>query len=85
MITLTGGGFATTAPTFTVGLTNGVVTSIIPSGGSGYTTVPLVSIASPGTGVGALAVNYVPGSTTGSLTYTPVPGASGTADDHASP
>ena len=28
VITLTGGGFATTPPTFTVGLTNGVVTSI---------------------------------------------------------
>ena len=80
MITLTGGGFATTSPTFTVGLTNGVVTSITPTGGSGYTSVPTVAIATPGTGVGALVVNYVPGAATGSITYTPVAGASGTAD-----
>ena len=31
----------------------------------------------PNTGTGALAVNYTPGSTTGSLTYTPVPGQTG--------
>ena len=80
VITVTGGGFATTPPVFTVGLTNGVVTSITATGGSGYTSVPTISIASPGTGVGALVVNYVPGAATGSITYTPVAGASGTAD-----
>ena len=60
---------------------NGVVVAITITGAQlGFTSTPLVSIASPGTGVGALTVNYAQGSTAGSLNYTPVAGASGTAD-----
>ena len=48
MITLTGGGFTTPA-TATAVLTNGMVTSINVSGGSGYTSAPTVTIAPPPT------------------------------------
>ena len=81
VVTLTGGGFATNPPVLTAVLNNaGVVTAITASGGSGYSSPPQVSIASPGTGAGALVVNYTSGNPTGSITYTPVLGASGTAN-----
>src|SRR5262249_50266267 len=41
---------------------------------------PAVAIASPGNAAGALTINYTPGATTGSITYTPVAGASGMAN-----
>ena len=60
------------------GLTAGTVTAINVTGGSGYTSAPTVAIASPGR-TGALAVNYTSPNTTGTLTYTALPFASGTA------
>ena len=78
-VTLSGGGGSGAVATAL--LTNGVVTSISVSGGSGYTSTPTVTIAGPGvTGPGALSVNFVNQSPTGILTYTPVPGQSGTAN-----
>ena len=55
-----------------------MVIPIIVTGGSGYTSAPTVSIASPGR-TGALTVNYTSPNTTGSLTYSLLPFASGTA------
>ena len=79
-VTITGGGGSGAAATAV--LTNGVVTAINVTGvGSGYTSTPTVTIAGPGvTGPGALSVNYVNQSPTAILSYTPVPGQSGTAN-----
>ena len=84
VVTLTGGGFTTPA-TATAVLTNGVVTAINVSGGSGYTSAPLVTIASPSTAViptsgpGSPVVSYTNPSSTGTVTFTPASGQSGTA------
>ena len=48
------------------------------TGGAGYTSAPSVIIGSP-IQAGALSVSYASPATTGTLTYTPVPGAFGTA------
>ena len=77
VVTLSGGGFITPA-TATAVVTNGMVTAINVSGGSGYTSSPSVSIAPPGR-TGALAVTYTSPNTTGTLNYSLNPFASGTA------
>ena len=82
VITLTGGGFITpataTAVLGTTPATFGTIVGIIVSGGSGYSSAPVVSIASPGR-TGALTVNYTSPNTTGSLSYSLNPNAFGTA------
>ena len=55
-----------------------MVTAINFAGGSGYTSAPTVTIASPVTG--SLAVNYTYPNTTGTLTYTVAPNTYGTAN-----
>ena len=55
-----------------------MVTQIIVTGGAGYQTVPSVTIATP-IQAGALSISYASPATTGTLTYTPVPNAFGTA------
>ena len=77
MVTLNGGGFTSPA-TATAVVVNGVVTQIIVTGGSGYQTAPSVTIATP-IQAGALSISYASPATTGTLTYTPVPHAFGTA------
>ena len=54
-----------------------MVIGINVTGGSGYTSAPTVTIASPSTG--SLAVSYTSPNATGSLTYTPAPNVFGTA------
>ena len=84
MVTLTGGGFSTPA-TATATLTNGVVTSISISGGSGYTSAPLVTIASPSTAViptsgpGSPVVSFTGTGSAGTVAFTPASGQTGTA------
>ena len=77
LVTLNGGNFSSPA-TAIASVANGVVTAINITGGSGYTTAPSVTIASP-IRAGALSVSYVSPATTGTLTYTPVPNTFGTA------
>ena len=68
VVTLTGGGFTTPA-TATAVLTNGVVTAITVSGGAGYTSAPVVTIAPPTTTGGISAITL----TDGGNGYTSVP------------
>ena len=93
-VTITGGGGSGATATATVvnGVVTGIT---VHTPGSGYTSAPTVTIVGgqtltitatsnnpnliPNTGTGALAVNYTPGSTTGTLTFTPVAAQSGTA------
>ena len=75
VVTLTGGGG--TGATATAVLNNGVVIGMNVTGGSGYTSAPTVSIASPSTG--SLSVGYTSPNTAGTLTYTPAANAIGTA------
>ena len=78
LVTLSGGGGS--GAVATAQIANGVVTFISVSGGANYSSAPTVVIAPPAvTGAGALTVNYINQSPTGTLTYTPVPGISGTA------
>ena len=77
VVTLNGGNFNSPA-TATAVVVNGVVTAINFTGGSGYMSAPSVTIGSP-IKAGALSVSYASPATTGTLTYTPVPGAFGTA------
>ena len=109
VVTLTGGGSGGSFvnATATAHLTNGVVTSITFTGGSGYVAAPTVTIAlppqtvnlsgiSPGLGdsgqtvtimaastnpqiIPTPTVSYITGSTTGTLSFTPVLDATGSS------